>query len=272
MRPILICCYLAVCLTSCYEASTGCLDPDADNYDLLADEGCTDCCTYPTLSVRSTVVWQDTAVVAGQTYRDGAGHDFQLIRFRYYLGDLRLESAAADLPDPSRSVTLLEVLDGDTSQVTVNGNYLLATTASVTTTGVGTVNTGVNPLTSLSGSYGLPDRYRNVIPASAPSGDALRTQAGRLNFRDGRGYVQARLEYTLPTQADTLSVSSFGSTPFEIDFGGGIVRVRGADIRLDMYADLHALLGTIDLTSDSATIANGLGRTTEFLSVVGITQ
>ncbi len=60
----------------------------------------------------------------------------------------------------------------------LNGNYLLATTVQ-TTTNIGTLRTGTTGLTALSGTYGLPDRYRTVLPFLAPTGDALRTQPGR---------------------------------------------------------------------------------------------
>ncbi len=259
---------LAMLLCSCYEDSTGCLDPDADNYDLVADLGCLDCCTFPELSVRLATVWKDSAVVLGRTYTDGAGNDFQFVRFRYYLGDLRLESSTTDLADPSRP---LELIATDSTTLSLNGNYLLAS-LSTTTTAVGALRTGTASLTALTGSYGLPDRYRTVAPARAPNGDALRTQPGRLNFNDGRGYVQARLEYTRMPGGDTLSVSSFGSSPFALSFGETIVPIRGFDIRIDLEADLHKLLSATDLSADSTTISNLLRTATSFISVVGYAQ
>ncbi|MBB4079267.1 hypothetical protein GGR28_001887 [Lewinella aquimaris] len=271
MRTLLVC-GLSLILFGCYEESTGCLDPDADNYAFIADLACSDCCSFPELAIRNLTVWGDSTIVVGKTYRDGANNEFRIVRFRYYLGDLRLESSTVDLADPSRSVDLLEIVNGDTTDVTLNGNYLLATASSITTTTVGALRAGVSPLIALSGSYGLPDRFRNVIPASAPSGDALRTQPGRLNYRDGRGYVQSRLEYTLPPATDTLSVSSYGSVPFELSFGQEIPPARGFDIRLDLQSDLSLLLGTIDLSGDSSSVADGLNQAPDFIRVAGFVQ
>ena len=45
----------------CYEDQTGCIDPDAANYDLQADLGCLDCCTYPAYSLRITPRWEDAS-------------------------------------------------------------------------------------------------------------------------------------------------------------------------------------------------------------------
>ena len=62
MRPLLL--FLLACaLTGCYEERSGCLDPDAADYDLQADVACPDCCTYPELSVRVSSAWGDTTVV-----------------------------------------------------------------------------------------------------------------------------------------------------------------------------------------------------------------
>ena len=253
---------------SCYEDRTGCLDPDAANYDLQADLGCLDCCTFPALSVRITSVWQDSALVVGQTYRDGANNTFQFVRFRYYLGSLRLESSVRELPDPVRPVELRQRVSGDTA-ITLNGNYLLAT-LSTATTAVGTISTGGATIEALSGTYGLDDRYRQVIPSSAPTGDALGTQPGRLNYNDGRGYAQARLEYTLTPGGDTLSATSYGNLPFVLPFGQDIQPRQGFDLRVDVQAELFDLLGTLNLASDTATVAQGLGAGTDFLTVTGL--
>lgn len=253
-------------LTACYEDRAGCLDPDAANYDLVADEDCPACCAYPALSVRLTTVWGEDPFVAGDTYTDGAGNDFQVVAFRYYLGDLRLLSAAADLPEPQRPLVLT---DRSGAQVNLNGNYLLASTAP-STTGVGAFRLGQTPVSGFAGTYGLPERYRNIEPASAPPGDALRTQPRRLNFLDDRGYAQARLEYTTETGGDTLSVSAYGSEPFAFTFAEAVTPSRGADLQLDLEADLEVLLGGLDLAADSTIVADGIRGRIDFLRPVAI--
>ncbi|MGB3799399.1 MAG: MbnP family protein [Lewinella sp.] len=268
----LLCLWLAVGLlgfSSCYEEVVGCLDPDANNYALGADEACPDCCTYPSLSIRVSTVWNDTAAVVGGSYLDGSGDTFQLVDFRYYLGDLRLISSTVDLPEPQRPVNLEELVDGNVQDVALNGNYLLASITRNNTV-VGGVRIGENALTGLAGTFGLPDRYRRVVPATAPTGDALRTQPRRLNYRDERGYVQSRLEFTRTSGGDTISVSSFGSLPFELAFTE-VRPVRGSDILLDIEADLQDLLGELDLSADSATIAEGLSQPVDFLRSTAIT-
>ena len=256
--------------TGCYEERVGCLDPDASNYNLGADEPCPACCTYPSFSVRLSTVWEEGAVTAGTRYADVNRDSFQLVDFRFYIGDLRLLSSTTELAEPQRPVDLTEEVNGTVRDITLNGNYLLAGLPRRSTT-LGSVQLGRDALTGLSGTYGLPERYRNVLPRSAPSGDALVTQPRQLNYRDGRGYVQARLEYSLPPYRDTLSVSTYASVPFTVDFPGGVVPLRGADVLVDVEADLHELIGKLDLTADSATIAEGLSGPVDFLRATGIT-
>ena len=255
-------------LTACYEEVTGCLNPDAANYDLQADEACGDCCTFPSLAVRVTPQWDGVPVVAGTRYPYGTqGDSFTLLRFRFYLGELQLVAGQDLLAAPERAVELFTLTSGVATPVALNGNYLLATTAP-NTTNIGTVAIGTRGLTGLTGTYGLPDRYRVVEPFLAPTNDALRTQPGRLNFNDGRGFVQARLEYVL-TPGDTLSVSSFGSTPFTISFGGTFVPDRGSNAQINLVAALDELLQPIDLAADSVTVAAGLGNSVNFLQLGG---
>ena len=263
----LVLCLTVLTLTACYEDTVGCLNPDAANYDLQADEACPDdCCTFPSLAVRVTPRWEEAAVVAGGRYPHGSpGDSFTLVRFRFYLGELQLEADGRALPPPEREVELFTASGGSATPVILNGNYLLATTQATTTT-IGTVRTEGAGLTALTGTYGLPERYQVVDPFLSPTGDALRTQPGRLNFNNGLGYVQSRLEYVI-TPGDTLSVSSYGSLPFALDFGTPFFPPRGSDLRIDLSAQLDELLGPIDLSADSATIAAQLGRTVDFLQL-----
>ncbi len=85
-------------------------------------------------------------------------------------------------------------------------------------------------------------------------------------LHDGRGYVQARLEYVLVPGSDTLSVSTYGSVPFEVDFGGELLPSRGQATTIDLSAQFDELLRPINLGADSATVAGQLGSSALFLS------
>ena len=78
---------MAVLLSACYEPTEGCLDVRATNFDLDADEGCADCCTYPELSLRFENVWVYPDSVAPLRlhtfYVDAVGNPFRFERIRF---------------------------------------------------------------------------------------------------------------------------------------------------------------------------------------------
>lgn len=263
---------LPLLLTACYEPQEGCLDPDAANYDLAADDDCSDCCEFPSLSIRIATVWDSLTFDPASTYQDAVGNNFELLNFRYYLGDLQLLSGDEFLPEPEAAIELQLVEGQDTTDAVLNANLILGmASAGATTSEVGNLRIGTASLSALSGTLGLAERYRAVFTPSVPRGNALGTQPGLLNFNDGRGYARARLQYLLA--GDTLSVTTFGSEDFILDFGQSVSPDRGFNLTLSLQADLAPVIGLLDLSADSAVIASELQRRLpDLLSVVAILQ
>ena len=51
-------CIVVICIGwGCSSKEEGCLDYRARNFDLDADKGCADCCTYPSLYVDLNHYW-----------------------------------------------------------------------------------------------------------------------------------------------------------------------------------------------------------------------
>jgi len=113
-------CYL---LTGCFQPESGCLDIEATNFTLSADEGCggddsaTNCpCSYPELSMNVNFVYND------QTYRHEGYYliDSQLIQIkqiRFYLSDFQLLQSDGDtlrVEDTLSLVVLNENLELET--------------------------------------------------------------------------------------------------------------------------------------------------------------
>ena len=251
---------LLTLLPACYEDVVDCTDPDAANYDLSADEGCGDCCVYPTLSLEVRRSFGAAPLQLDSTYTDGSGNAFTLTAFRYYLGDIALTAGdrSLDLPTDLQEV---EFTSGtDTVAAELNVNAILVTTEGSTNYPVGTLPIGEPDLASLDLSFGLPDVFTAVLPASAPTDSPLRTQPRLLNFRDGRGYVQSRVEYVLAATGEARSVSTFGYLPVSLPIPAGVLPPpRGDNFTLTLEADYAAVLQSVDLTADSAAVAADIG-------------
>lgn len=84
---------LALCsllIIACQDPIEGCLDVEATNYMVSADDPCTDCCTYPTLSLQVFHSFQDSfnfSYDSAYTFEGNVGQFEQVI---FYLSDFRL--------------------------------------------------------------------------------------------------------------------------------------------------------------------------------------
>ena len=53
---------------SCYEPEEGCLDPDATNYDVNADNDCDGCCNLPTYGILMSFLMDGESYVSGDSF------------------------------------------------------------------------------------------------------------------------------------------------------------------------------------------------------------
>lgn len=194
------------------------------------------------------------------TYRDGAGNAFTLTDLRVYLGGVFLDAPGVDFGDPFNPQEVLVTGGGDTLLTERNVNAVLYRASSGSAAVVGEQALGGFRPATLEFTLGLPADLQNTAPASPPSGSILRTQPRLLNFSDGRGYVQARLEYRLAdSPAEARRVSTFGlervSLAIPADYP---LPDRGENLTLELVADLGPLFAASDLSADSVAVAAAL--------------
>ena len=79
----ILCMLLHVC--SCTMREPGCLDPNANNFDLDADRSCDDCCTYPVVSLVLTQKWDTLNFDITDTFFDRNDKPFLIHDLRYFL-------------------------------------------------------------------------------------------------------------------------------------------------------------------------------------------
>jgi len=258
-------------LCSCYEDNISCLDPDATNYDILADEACPDCCELPTFSLDVDRFWADSAFRTTDVYPDGANNQVRVLNFRVYLTELELVPETGMLPTPTNEIEVGVLSGSDTVLTDFNANLvLLQTTPSSTISTVGRLRVGTEALTQVQGRVGTAEDFPAIIPSTVPAASPLSTQAGLLNFNDGQGYLTASAQYVLVATNDTVRVDLYDTAPITLDFRGRLEPLRGFDLTLEVAADYREVFGTIDLSADESTVAGGifagLGR---WLTVTG---
>ncbi len=79
-------------LVSCYEPIKDCLNPQAENYNVLADEACDDCCDFPEITLRFNTLVGDSTYTRQDTFVDDFGNLFKLDQFEFFLDNIRLLS------------------------------------------------------------------------------------------------------------------------------------------------------------------------------------
>ena len=246
-------------LCSCYEDNIACLDPDATNYDILADEACPDCCEFPTFSMDVDRLWADSAFRTTDVYPDGAGNQVRVLDFRVYLTELELVAQGQTLPTPVNEIELGVLSGSDTVLTDFNANLLLLqTTTRSNNSTIGRLRVGTAALTQVQGRVGTAEDFPAIIPSTVPASSPLSTQAGLLNFNDGRGYLTASAQYLLVVTNDTVRVDLYNSEPFALDFPFQLQPLRGVNLTLELNADYREVFGSIDLSTDENTVANGI--------------
>lgn len=264
--------FFPLLLTACYEDVNDCLDLDATNFNILADEGCSDCCTFPSLSIEVARMWGDTTFLLTDTLSDGAGNDFKLIRFRVYLTELELVGLGGVLPTPENIITVGIIEGADTVETEFNANLALVQSSSSTSTAeIGTLLVGEAALMQVQGRIGMSSDFPAIYPPSAPTTSPLSTQEGLLNFNDGNGYLTASAEYVLIVTDDTVRVDIRGDLLLDLDLPAPESPARGDDVTVEMEADYEAVFGTTDLSAEETEVAAGiLAGLESWLSAVGI--
>jgi len=133
--------------SSCYEAQDGCLDLNATNYDVMADEFCPDdCCNYPSLNLafRHLIVPTDfpdtTIFLRYNTFYptfDNTLDTFTIERIRYFLSNIRLVRPTGE------EVFILDSInvDIDGNQVQIEDSFAKVDRDIVQTVSVGTIIT-----------------------------------------------------------------------------------------------------------------------------------
>ena len=266
----LIFCYV-LSFSACYEDRIGCLNPDATNFDERADQACPDnCCSFPNLALDVDRFWGEEALANVDTLVDGAGNEFTLTRFRFYLTEIEVVTETGSITAVNELETsVLE--NSDTVLTTINANLGLIESTGGTTESIGTIQVGIEALTQVQGLFGMRDDFPEVYPPEAPASSPLATQEGLLNFNDGNGYLLGSLEVLMLADSTSRRIDVTGNLPVQLPFGAPVAPVRGANLTVEIAADYQSLLGSVNLLADEITLVADLrNRLNFFLTVTGI--
>jgi hypothetical protein len=257
MRNALLLIWIVFSLVACYEPVEGCLNPRASNFDLDADEACSDCCTLPELKITFNAVWSDaeeSQVLRLDTfYTDALGQAWRFKRLRFYWSGLSLEKTDGSLLLIQDSLTIAIAAGADTSTIVIRDDIVLADIVGASRRfTVGTIEAN-GFMSRLNGFLGIAQPANRAVTTSVPSTNPLAPQLGKMNFGSENGYVFAKLEYyqdTIATDTIAREINIFGEdvlTAFSLDLPLPMQLVEGFDQVLLIEQDIARLFDGINV-------------------------
>lgn len=215
-------------LPSCYEPESGCLDNEALNYSLDADQPCPDCCEYPSLVLDVQHRYTKDSVVQGiipsnSVHLDDFDQAFRFKTIRFFLNNLHLINEGGNPLQVQEELPLV-VIEGSRIRLdTVEDNFALVEVTNLSDYTIGTI-LGGGQFTALSINLGLADPASKADIDEIPESHPLAEPA--LYLSDDEGYVFMELELYRDTgqvALDSVSIQLDRSAPlpdfnFPIDF------------------------------------------------------
>lgn len=98
--------FLTSFLVACNQPTTGCLDPRATNFDVTADEGCSDCCTFPKLQFVTNSFWDTLKFSTFSKYRLTNGDSCQILSWKILISNIELLSETNKIFRVTDTITL----------------------------------------------------------------------------------------------------------------------------------------------------------------------
>jgi hypothetical protein len=250
---------LSLLLSGCFQPKEGCLDIRAANYDVSADDPCTDnCCKYPTLSI----TLQHRVILPGQpdtsfTMRYDSlypapfdtTHYFSFERSRFFLSNFRLVRENGGEVGVSDSIKLKTVSGVD---FTVKNSFAKAD-RDIFQASSGGVFLASGVFTKIKFTLGLPDPLPQTDPESVPTGHPLSIANDTLIYEEGAGYIPSRLIFRPDTLPGTDSLDFRFLTPREVELplAEPFVVEQGFNLKLTLFINYLAWFEGIDLKNDS---------------------
>ncbi len=248
---------LLLLLAGCYEPKEGCLDFEATNYDVEADDPCPDCCTYPTLSVQfqhyvSLSTSPDTSFAMKYATRYPSpmdtNHLFYIDRGRFFISDFKLVRSNGEEVTISDSIWL-PLLGGDS--VYVQNNFSKHDRDIFQAANLGELRTG-GDFTGVNFTLGLSPIVRQVWVDTLKT-TALAVENDTLSYNATVGIMPVHLIIRRDTLPDTtpLDLVFTQERQISLPFEQTVLVEKGFKIKVTLRLDYMVLFKDIDFQNDS---------------------
>ncbi len=174
-------------ITSCYTRTDGCLDPEATNYSIIADDDCDDCCVYPTIKLSVFHQYKDTTLFLDDTLMNNLGQEYHIVKYVYFLSDFKMYTDDGDVHEVTDSIEI-NVADGTQFEK----DDIIRVSRSVFSYNFGTI-VFEGEGEELSFKVGIPDILNEDNFTSSVSGHPLTSNPDSLYREEENDYVFQRV-------------------------------------------------------------------------------
>ncbi|MFZ1751892.1 MAG: hypothetical protein WAU01_16985 [Saprospiraceae bacterium] len=232
-------------VSSCYVNQEGCLDTLASNYDVTADNGCDDCCTYPKFNIVLRQVDGDSTFINGDTLVNNLAQKFRIIDCRFYLSEFSLRQ--------SNNVyhQIIENISSDDGTVTVSDDIKIFRSVD-SSIPLGTMRT-YGTYDSLSFCFGLKPKVVNASFADLSSTHVLQVR-NQLKSKDQiRSFFNIKCVRLATNDTLELSITDT-SLQFRVSVDSIVTTNIGNDINYPLQVDYSKLFSDTDINQSSTSL------------------
>ncbi len=265
----------------CYEPKEGCLDINATNFAVDADQACLDCCTYPLLRMRfqHSSVYPDTVVnfrLLDSVYFDAGGNPYRVADFRFFLSELRLlRPDGTEVALQNRVAASVFRPGGALEPDSIDNDIILVRPPLTSLYDLGTLRAN-GAFSAIRFRIGIAVSTAAVDPESLPANHPLRPNASGMPWSQTEGFVFQRAVF-LPGNMpeDTARVTVHIREPIhyrtvELPVNADIR--EGFDVEFEMRIDYLSWLRDISPATQTPEILleRLVSRTSSAFAVVNI--
>lgn len=232
--------------SACYDRIEACLDEYAANYDVSSDDACTDCCTFPSLTMRFTQLLGDSLFAKIDTITNDLGQMYIVEDVRFYLSDIAIYQEGNPL------IIRQHIATEDNQTIIKNDMKIIK--SSDGDVSFGTIR-AFGTFDSLTCHFGLSEVMTNTTFVNLPSNHVLQPLVRLKDNAGQQAYLTMKYKRISPvrdTVSQIISVTQKPDFP-PITLRKPVQSVRGNPIIFDVKADYKVLLQNqnLNMSADS---------------------
>ncbi len=236
---------IVVTSSSCYEKEDGCLDAEAVNFDVTADENC--CCSYPKMVLTMSHAYEDSGLSFGTNYLNNINSPFQVLSVQYYLSGFSLVDNSNNSFVTTSTVSLPQLTGGNIE--TADDFVLINRGVFANVDSIGFFPTyGI--FEKLQFEIGVKEVAKNTDPEKVDESFPLATQTDSMWYNNGQ-YVAAKIMLKPDTVeiSDTITINIFENSLVSLD--SQLELSRATHLNLQLQVDYAVWFNGIDFQNDS---------------------